>query len=59
MKTIEKIMKVMTWAAWLAFVYGIVTLETPTPASCFCLVMAGAWIITTAFLKEDLAGGDR
>jgi len=60
MKTLEKIMKVMTWAAWLAFVYGIARLETPTDTSCVCLVLSAAWLITSCFLKEEFAkGGDR
>ena len=59
MKKLEKAMKVMTWLAWGAFVYGIATLETPTAGSCVCLVMAAAWIITTCFLKEELTGDER
>lgn len=56
MKTLEKIMKVMTWLAWAAFVYGIATLEKPTAASCVCLVIAAAWLTTSALLKEEWAG---
>lgn len=59
MKTIEKILKVMTWLAWAAFVYGIATLEKPTAASCTCLVFSAAWLISSILLKEELAGGDR
>ena len=58
MKTLEKIMKAMTWLAWAAFVYGIATLEKPTAASCVCLVIAAAWLTTSALLKEELAGDD-
>lgn len=56
MKTFEKIMKVMTWLAWGAFVYGIARLEKPTGTSCVCLVIAAAWLTTSALLKEELAG---
>lgn len=56
MKTLEKIMKVMTWLAWAAFVYGIATLEKPTAASCVCLVISAAWLTTSALLKEEWAG---
>lgn len=59
MKTIEKIMKALTWASWAAFVYGIATLERPTGASVICLVMAATWLTTSALLKEELAGGDQ
>lgn len=58
MKTLEKAMRVMTWAAWLAFVYGIATLEKPTAAGCVCLVLSAAWLTTSALLKEELAGDD-
>lgn len=65
MKTIEKIAKalgvtakIMTWLAWAAFVYGLGTLETPTTASCMCLVFSSLWLITSALLKEELAGDD-
>lgn len=59
MKTFEKIMKVMTWLSWAAFVYGIARLEKPTAASVICLVVAATWLITTAMLKEEFAGGGR
>jgi hypothetical protein len=58
MKTLEKIMKGMTWAAWAAFVYGIVRMEKPTGASIICLVVAATWIITAALVKEEI-GGER
>lgn len=58
MKTLEKIMKALTWAAWAAFVYGIATLEKPTGASVLCLVLAATWLTTSALLKEELTGGE-
>lgn len=58
MKTFEKILKIMTWLAWAAFVYGIATLEKPTAASCISLVFSAAWLISSILLKEELAGDD-
>lgn len=58
MKTLEKIMKGLTWASWAAFVYGIATLEKPTGASVLCLVLAATWLTTSALMKEELAGDD-
>lgn len=58
MKTLEKITKIMTWLAWLSFVYGLARLETPTGLSCTCLVFSAVWLITSALLKEELAGGE-
>lgn len=58
MKTLEKITKALTWAAWAAFVYGIATLEKPTAASVLCLVLAATWLATSALVKEELAGDD-
>lgn len=59
MKTLEKITKALTWASWAAFVYGIATLEKPTGASVLCLVLAATWLVTSAMLKEELAGDGR
>lgn len=56
MKTFEKIMKGMTWAAWAAFVYGIATMETPSATSCLCLVFSAVWLITGTLVQE--AAGD-
>lgn len=58
MKSLEKALKVMTWAAWVAFAFGLATLETPNAFSCVCLVFSTAWLITSALLREELAGDE-
>lgn len=55
MKTFEKIMKITTWMAWAAFVYGLVTLEKPSGASILCLIFSATWLTTGIFMKEELA----
>lgn len=55
MKTFEKILKITTWLAWAAFVYGLVTLEKPSAASILCLIFAAVWLTTGTLLKEELA----
>lgn len=59
MKKFEKAMKVMTWAAWVAFVFGLATLETPNAFSCVCLVFSAVWLITSALLQEEIAGDEQ
>lgn len=59
MKAINNIMRYLTWAAWVVFVASIATLEKPTAFNCFGVVMAGAWLATMAFLKEELGGDCR
>lgn len=58
MKTVEKIMKIMTWASWLVFGYCLLTIENPTGESCIGLVFSAIWLITSALMKEELARGD-
>lgn len=58
MKALEKIMKIMTWSSWLVFAYCLLTIENPTGESCIGLVFAATWQITSALLKEELAGDD-
>ena len=55
MKTVEKIMKIMTWASWLVFGYCLLTIENPTGESCIGLVFSAIWLITSALMKEELA----
>lgn len=55
MKTFEKIMKITTWLAWAAFVYGLVTFNEPSGASILCLIFSATWIGTGIFVKEELA----
>lgn len=56
MKTLEKMMKILTWASWAVFVYCLLTIENPTGASCVGLVFSATWLITSALLKEELEG---
>lgn len=58
MKTFEKFLKVTTWLAWAAFVYGLVTLEKPSGASILCLIFSATWLTTGTLLKDELAGDD-
>jgi len=59
MKAINNIMRYLTWAARVVFVASIATLERPTAFNCCGLVIAGAWLVTAAFLKEELGGDCR
>lgn len=58
MKAFEKFLKITTWLAWAAFVYGLVTLEKPSAASILCLIFSATWLTTGIFMKEELAGDD-
>lgn len=54
MKVFERIMKVMTWAAWVAFMLGLATLETPNTFSALCLLFSTVWLIAGALVQEAI-----
>lgn len=58
MKTLEKIMKIMTWSSWAVFLYCLLTIDNPTGESCIGLVFSATWLLTSALIKEELAGDE-
>ena len=53
MKTFEKVMHGMTITAWIAFVLSLLSIESNTCAPFLGLAFSAAWLITSAWVKEE------